>query len=58
MYTKERRFNLDDRRRSIDDEIPACHEEQGEIICEERRQVPDRRINNIHVEWTDDTEDV
>jgi hypothetical protein len=57
MDTKDRRLNLVDRRHSIEEEIPPCHEEQGEIICEERRHLPDRRINNIHVEWTDDIED-
>jgi len=56
MKTEDKRLNLDDRRKFNDKELSPCREESGEIICEERRQSPDRRINNIHVEWTDDTE--
>jgi hypothetical protein len=56
MKTKDRRLNPDDRRKFNEKELSSCREESGEIICEERRQRPDRRINNIHVEWTDDPE--
>ena len=56
MKTEDRRLNPDDRRQFSEKELARCHEESGEIVCEERRQFPDRRINNIHVEWTDDNE--
>jgi len=54
----DKRIRPYDRRRRIDTPEVPFRDSRGEIIKHDRRKTPDRRVNNIEVEWIDDEEDI
>ena len=54
MKIKDERDCLGDRRHDIDTPKSPLKDTQGVTITDDRRDTPDRRINNIEVEWISD----
>lgn len=54
----DKRIRPYDRRRSIDTPEVPFRDRHGNLIKHDRRKLPDRRVNNIEVEWIDDEEDI
>jgi len=48
---KNRRFQSSDRRQNNDKPRTPFNDNNGKLILGCRRQIPDRRIDNIHAEW-------
>ena len=56
MKIKDKRGRLDDRRHDIDALKIPVKDNCGVTIIGDRRNIPDRRINNIEVEWVEEGE--
>ena len=51
---RDKRLQLNDRRRDKDMPEVPFKDSNGTTIKESRRQIPDRRIGNIEAEWIDE----
>ena len=56
MKIKDKRGKIDDRRHDIDALKIPVKDNGGVTIIGDRRNTPDRRINNIEVEWVEEGE--
>jgi hypothetical protein len=56
MKIKDKRNSLEDRRHNIDKPKTPLKDNYGVAIVDDRRKTPDRRINNIEVEWVEEGE--
>ena len=56
MKIKDKRGSLEDRRHDIDALKTPVKDNCGVTIIGDRRNTPDRRINNIEVEWVEEGE--
>jgi len=56
MTIEEHRNRPADRRHGIDSPEPPFKDKDGQTVIEDRRITPDRRINNIEVEWAEDVD--
>ena len=54
MKIKDKRGSLEDRRHDIDALKIPVKDNCGVTIIGDRRNTPDRRINNIEVEWVEE----
>ena len=52
---KNKRFQYGDRRQNNDKPRAPFKDSNGKLILGCRRQIPDRRIENIHAEWIGET---
>jgi len=51
---QNRNFTVGDRRRSTNMPAVPFRDSHGLTIREDRRKIPDRRLNNIQAEWVDE----
>jgi hypothetical protein len=51
---RNKRFKFSDRRQDIDIPKALFKDSLGDAIKECRREIPDRRIDNIHTEWIEE----
>ena len=56
MKVKDKRNSFEDRRHDIDTPKTQVKDNYGVAITDDRRNTPDRRINNIEVEWVEEDE--
>ena len=56
MTTEDNRSRPEDRRHDIDTPKPPFVDNNGVTVITDRRITPDRRINNIEVEWAEDVD--
>jgi hypothetical protein len=54
MKIKDKRNSFEDRRHDIDIFGVSIKDNYGVTITDDRRNTPDRRINNIEVEWVEE----
>ena len=54
MKIKDKRNSLEDRRHDIDTPKMPVKDNYGVTVIDDRRNTPDRRINNIEVEWVEE----
>gem|GEM_PF-1344197 len=53
MKIKDKRNSVEDRRQYMDTPKALIKDNYGVTITDDRRNMPDRRINNIEVEWVE-----
>jgi len=56
MKIKDKRNRTEDRRHVIEAPQVPFKDNNGVTIIDDRRNTPDRRINNIEVEWVEEGE--
>jgi hypothetical protein len=56
MKIKDKRDRLEDRRHDIDTPKIPVKDNYGVTMIDDRRNTPDRRIDNIQGEWIDELE--
>jgi hypothetical protein len=50
----DRNFHASDRRRADSTPVVPFRDSSGLTVHEDRRKLPDRRLNNIQAEWVDE----